>query len=277
MSDVYLNGEFMPLEAARIPVLDRGFIFGDGVYEVVPVYGRRPLAWDRHWQRLEHSLAGIRLANPLTRAAADALIMRLIEEAETEDQSLYLQITRGVAPRDHGFPVLVNPTVLALSKPLSMPPASWLESGVNAVTHTDDRWYHCDLKTTALLANVLLRQQALDRGAVECLLLREGQVTEGAASNVVLVLDGVLVTPPRNHLMLAGITLALVLELAQRLGISYAERPISDAELRRAQEIWLTSSTREMLPVTCLDGHVVGNGLPGPVGKRLLAAYQELK
>ncbi len=169
MSDVYLNGEFMPLEAARIPVLDRGFIFGDGVYEVVPVYGRRPLAWDRHWQRLEHSLAGIRLANPLTRAAADALIMRLIEEAETEDQSLYLQITRGVAPRDHGFPVLVNPTVLALSKPLSMPPASWLESGVNAVTHTDDRWYHCDLKTTALLANVLLRQQALDRGAVECL------------------------------------------------------------------------------------------------------------
>lgn len=277
MSQIYLNGEFLPLEEARIPVMDRGFIFGDGVYEVVPVYGRRALAWERHWQRLEHSLAGIRLVNPLTRTAADALIQRLIAEAETEDQSLYLHITRGVAPRDHGFPLVAKPTVLALSKPLSPPPSAWLESGVGVVTRTDDRWYHCDLKTTALLANVLLRQQALDEGAVECLLLRDGQVTEGAASNVVLVLEGVLVTPPRNHLMLAGITLALVLELAQRLAIPWAERPVSEVELRAAQEIWLTSSTREMLPVTRLDGGLVGNGSPGPVGQRLLAAYQELK
>ncbi len=274
---VYLNGEFLPLEEARVPVMDRGFVFGDGVYEVVPVYHRRPLAWERHWARLEHSLQGIRLANPLSREAWEQIVERLVAESEQADQSLYLQITRGVAPRDHGFPANIVPTVLAMSKPLAPPPQAWLQDGVQAVTRQDDRWLHCDLKTTALLANLLLRQQALDVGAVECILLRDGRLTEGAASNVVLVIDGTLVSPPRDHRMLAGITLELVMALAQRHGVTVQEREVTEAELRGAQEIWLTSSTREMLPVTRLDGVPVGTGKPGPVGQRLLAAYQALK
>ncbi|WP_297462067.1 D-amino acid aminotransferase [Ferrovum sp.] len=277
MSQVYLNGVFLPLEEARIPVLDRGFLFGDGVYEVIPVYGRKPLALGAHLDRLEHSLAGIRLDNPLERTAWVSLLERLIQEATTPDQSLYLQVTRGVAPRDHGFPSGVSPTVFAMSKPLTPVPSAWVQAGVAAVTRRDDRWLHCDLKTTALLANVLLRQQALDEGAVECLLLRAGFLTEGAASNVVLVVDGVLCSPPRNSLLLAGITLDLVLHLAAQLGMAHAERPVTEEELRSAEEIWITSSTREMVPVTRLDGKFVGAGQPGPIGLRLLSAYQALK
>lgn len=275
--NVYLNGQYLPLEEARISVLDRGFLFGDGVYEVVPVYRRRPLAWEQHWQRLTHSLRGIRLANPLAPSEAAAVLARLVADMEEQDSSFYLQITRGVASRDHGFPQATSATVLAYAKPMSPPPAIWLHEGVSAVTRVDDRWLHCDLKTTALLANVLLRQQALDDGAVEAVLLRAGKVTEGAASNVLLVMKGVLVSPPRNHLMLAGITLALVMELAQRLSIPWVEREIDEQELRQADEIWLTSSTRELLPVTRLDGQLVGSGLPGAIGQRLLAAYQALK
>ncbi|NDU85940.1 MAG: D-amino acid aminotransferase [Ferrovum sp.] len=277
MSQVYLNGQFMPLEEARIPVLDRGFLFGDGVYEVIPVYQRHPLALERHLHRLAGSLAGIRLDNPHSEEEWTALLLRLVKDAPDSDQSLYIQVTRGVAPRDHGFPQGIRPTVLAMAKPMAPPPAAWLAQGVSAITREDFRWLRCDLKTTALLANVLLRQQALDEGAVECLLIRDGFVTEGAASNVVLVIDGVLCSPLRNHLVLPGITLALVLELAQRHGIPFAERSIGEAELRRAEEVWITSSTREMLPVTILDGVPVGNGKPGPVGQRVLSLYQGLK
>ncbi len=277
MSMVYLNGDFIPLEQARIPILDRGFIFGDGVYEVIPAYRGQPLALEQHLQRLEHSLAGIRLSNPLTPSGWQHLIEQLLAQAPNTDQSVYLQITRGVAPRDHAFPAQTPPTVFALAKPMPAPPTPWILEGVGAITRPDNRWLRCDLKTTALLANLLLRQEAVEAGAVECILLRDGMLTEGAASNILVVHQGQLLSPPRNHLMLAGITCALTLELAAQHQIPFQERPIAESELRQAEELMLTSSTREIVPITLLDGKPVGNGKPGPVTQRLLALYQELK
>ncbi len=277
MSDVYLNGQFMPLEQATVPVLDRGFIFGDGVYEVIPVYNRIPLALDRHLRRLEYSLDGIRMAHPMTPEAWRTLILELIARESSADQSVYLQVTRGVAPRDHAFPQGVAPTVFAMTKPLTPPPASWIRDGVSAITHADFRWLRCDLKTTSLLANVLLRQLAVDAGATECLLIRDGFLTEGAASNTFIVLDGCLLAPTRNRLLLPGITYDLVLEAAASHGIPHEERPVTEAELRRAEEVMMTSSTREIVPITRLDGVPVGKGRPGPVTMRLLNLYQEYK
>jgi D-alanine transaminase len=277
MSDVYLNGRFMPMEQAQVPVMDRGFIFGDGVYEVIPVYDRTPLALERHLDRLTHSLGGVRITNPLSRADWEALVRELIAREPEANQSIYLHVTRGVAPRDHAFPKDVTPTVFAMAKPMAPPPAQWLTEGIKAITHEDFRWLKCDLKTTSLLANVLLRQMAVEAGATECLLIRDGYLTEGAASNVMVVVDGILLAPPRNHLLLPGITYDLVLEIAAQHRIPFEERPVTEAELRRATEIMMTSSTREIVPITTLDGQPVGNGLPGPVGKKLLSLYQERK
>ena len=225
MSNVYLNGQFMPLEEARVPVMDRGFIFGDGVYEVIPVYAHQPLGLERHLARLDRTCAGVRIKNPYTLLEWRDLLSRLIANEPAKDQSLYIHITRGVAPRDHAFPANVSPTVFAMAKPMPPVPAAWLTQGVKAITHADFRWLKCDLKTTALLANILLRQLAVDAGATECLLLRDGFLTE----------------------------------------------------LRRASEVMMTSSTREIVPITLLDHVAVGCGQPGPVFKHLLALYQELK
>lgn len=277
MSNVYLNGEFLPLEQAHIPILDRGFIFGDGVYEVIPAYRGVPLALERHLARLDHSLAGIRLPNPLTAPQWQQLIQQLLEQSPETDQSVYLQITRGVAPRDHAFPVQTSPTVFAMAKPMPPPPPAWIQEGVKAITREDNRWLRCDLKTTALLANLLLRQEAVEAGAAECVLIRDGMLTEGAASNILVVHQGQVLSPPRNHLILPGITCALTLELAARHHIPWQERPIPEVELRQAEELMLTSSTREIVPITALDGHPVGNGQPGPLTRQLLALYQELK
>jgi D-alanine transaminase len=277
MSLIYLNGEFLPLEKAMVPVLDRGFIFGDGVYEVIPVYGRRPLALEQHLARLDRSLAGIRMENPLTPARWAEIIQCLIADLPESNQSLYLHITRGVAPRDHAFPAGVAPTVMAMAKPMAPVPPAWLESGIATISHEDFRWTNCHLKTIALLPNILLRQLAVDQGAVETILLREGFLTEGAASNILVVKDGRLLCPPRNNMILTGITLELTLELAKSLSIPVEERPISNAELRSADELLLTSSTREIVPITRLDEQPVGTGKPGPVGRALLAQYQILK
>ncbi len=277
MSLVYLNGQFLPLEDARIPVTDRGFIFGDGVYEVIPVYGRHPLALERHLDRLDHSLSGIRMENPLPRSAWRSLIAELVQHEPDNNQTLYIQLTRGSAPREHAFPREVTPTLFAMAKPLVPPPAHWLHEGVQAITHADFRWLQCDLKTTALLANVLLRQKAADQGAAECILLRDGYLTEGAASNVLVVVDGVLLSPPENHLILSGITLSLVMELARQYQVPVEERPVTESGLRRAEEIMLTSSVREIIPVTRLDNQPVGNGKPGPVFTRLQSLYQGIK
>ncbi len=276
-SVVYLNGEFLPLSKARISPLDRGFIFGDGVYEVIPVYARRVFRLEDHLQRLDSSLAGIRLPNPHSRPQWTQIIRELVRRSPHEDQSLYLQVTRGVAKRDHAFPKDVAPTVFLMTNALSVPTQEAVDGGVAAVTLLDNRWLRCDLKTIALLPNVLLRQRALDAGAVEAVLLRDGFLTEGAASNIFAVKDGVLLIPPKSHLILPGITYDVILELARKLGIPCEIREVSEAELRSAQELWLSSSTREVLAITRLDGEAVGDGRPGPLFRRMYAAFQELK
>jgi D-alanine transaminase len=271
-----INGEFMPLAEARVPVLDRGFIFGDGVYEVIPVYARRPFRLEGHLQRLERSLDGIRLPNPHTRAQWSELIEELARRGPSEDQSLYLQVTRGVAKRDHAFPKDTKPTVFMMTNPLVAPDPKLVGEGVSAVSAPDNRWLRCDLKTIALLPNVLLRQLAVDAGAAEVVLLRDGFLTEGSASNIFVVKNGVLLAPPKSNLILAGITYDVILELAQAGKIPCEVRAISEAEVRAADELWLTSSTREVLAITRLDGKTVGEGRPGPVFKRVYALFQEL-
>ena len=274
---IYLNGEFMPIEQARILVLDRGFIFGDGVYEVIPVYSRHPFRLAEHLLRLRASLDGIRLANPHRDAEWTRLARRLIELNEPEDQSLYLQVTRGVAKRDHAFPKGVAPTVFMMSNALSTPAREQIQEGVGAITAADSRWLRCDIKAIALLPNVLLRQLAVDAGCVEAVLLRDGIMTEGAASNIFVVKNGVLLAPPKNHLMLPGITYDVVLELAQADGLKHEVRPVVESELRGADEAWLTSSTKEVLAIVRLDGKAVGGGVPGPMFRRMYALYQEYK
>ena len=273
----YINGEFMPLAQARVPVLDRGFIFGDGVYEVIPVYSHRPFRLEGHLQRLERSLEGIRLVNPHTRAQWSELIGELARRSPDEDQSLYLQVTRGVAKRDHAFPKDARPTVFMMTNPLTPPDPRMVSEGVGAVSASDNRWLRCDLKTIALLPNVLLRQLAVDAGAAEVVLLRDGCLTEGSASNIFVVKNGVLLSPPKSNLILAGITYDVILELAQAGKIPSEVRTVSEAEVRSADEMWLTSSTREILAITKLDGKSVGDGRPGPVFKHMYALFQEMK
>jgi D-alanine transaminase len=274
---VYLNGAFMPMEEARVPVLDRGFIFGDGVYEVIPVYSRHPFRLEEHLRRLQASLDAIRLPNPHAAAEWARLVRRLVELNEPQDQSVYLHVTRGVARRDHAFPQGVAPTVFMMSNPLTTPPAAQVETGVAAITAQDNRWLRCDIKAIALLPNVLLRQMAVDAGCAETLLLRDGKLTEGAASNIFVIHRGVMLAPPKNHLMLPGITYDVVLELAASAGLPHEVREVGADELRDAEEVWLTSSTREVLAVTRLDGNAVGAGVPGPLFRRMYALYQDYK
>lgn len=274
---IYLNGKFMPIEEACIPVLDRGFIFGDGVYEVIPAYSRKPFRLAKHLNRLQHSLDGIRLQNPFSNDDWKNLLEQLIAKNEGEDQYLYLHITRGVAKRDHAFPANVPPTVFIMSNPLLPPPAELLVSGASAITANDNRWIRCDVKAISLLPNVLLRQLAVDVDAIETILIRDGFLTEGAASNIFVVKDKVLLAPPKSHLMLPGITYDVVLELAAANQITHEIREISETEIRTADEILLTSSTKEIMPITYLDGKPVGNGKPGDMFIQLHALYQQYK
>jgi len=274
---IYLNGQFMPMEQATIPVLDRGFIFGDGVYEVIPVYSRHPFRLEEHLRRLQASLDAIRLPSPHSAAEWSRLIHRLIELNEAGDQSVYLHVTRGVAKRDHAFPAGVAPTVFMMSNPLSTPPRQQIEQGVGAVTTADNRWLRCDIKAISLLPNVLLRQLAIDADCVEAVLIRDGFLTEGAASNIFVVKSGILLTPSKNSLMLPGITYDVVLELAQTNSIRCEVRAVKESELREADEAWLTSSTKEVLAITRLDGKPVGNGKPGPMFRRMYSLYQDYK
>lgn len=274
---VYLNGEFMPLEAARIPVLDRGFIFGDGVYEVIPVYSRQPFRLAEHFKRLQHSLDGIRLTNPLSEAEWLKLTQEVIARNAGDDQSVYLQVTRGVAKRDHAFPRGAKPTVFMMSSPLVTPAREQVEAGVPAITATDFRWLKCDVKSVSLLGNCLLRQAAMDAGAVETVLLRDGYLTEASASNVFVVRQGTVLAPPKNHLVLPGITYDVVLELMAAHGIAHEVREVPEHEVKSADEIWVTSSTKEVLAVASLDGKPVGAGKPGPIFHQVYALYQEFK
>lgn len=275
---VYLNGVFLPLEEARVPVLDRGFIFGDGVYEVIPAYSRHPFRLAEHLQRLQHSLDGIRLANPHSDAEWRERVRELIARNAGEDQYLYLHITRGVARRDHAFPPAgTPPTVFMMSSPLLPAAQALREHGVTAITAPDNRWLRCDIKAISLLPNVLLRQLAVDAGAAETVMLRNGFLSEGAASNIFVVKDGVLLAPPKDHLMLPGITYDVVLELAAAHGIPTRVAPVAEGTLRGADEVWLTSSTREVQAITRLDGSPVGTGEPGPLFRRMDGYYQDYK
>jgi D-alanine transaminase len=276
---VYLDGRFLPLAEAAVSPLDRGFLYGDGVYELVPVYSRRPFRLGEHLARLQATLAGIRLANPLDTPGWQAVVERLIAEAPWDDQSIYLQVTRGADDkRDHAFPPAgVPPTVFAFSSPLVTTPADIRAKGVAAITVADDRWARCNLKVVSLLANVLARQQAVDAGCAEALLIRDGLLKEGAASNIFVVKDGVLLAPPKTSFMLPGITYDVILELAARHGQPVEIREIGEAELRAADEVWMTSSTKEVLAITTLDGVPVGTGRPGPLAGRMWQWYQDFK
>jgi len=276
---IYLNGRFLPLAEAGISPLDRGFLYGDGVYEVIPVYSRKPFRIDEHLKRLQATLDGITMANPLSVEAWKAVVLKLIEAAPWDDQSIYLQVTRGADDkRDHAFPpASVPPTAFAFASPLVTTPAEVRAKGVAAITVPDLRWSRCDLKVVSLLANVLARQQAVEQGCAEALLIRDGLMKEGAASNIFIVKDGVLIAPPKTHLMLPGITYDVIIELAEQHKQPLVVREISEAELRAADEVWMTSSTKEILAIATLDGKPVGTGKPGPYAEQMWQWYQDFK
>jgi D-alanine transaminase len=283
MAIVYLNGVFLPLEDACIPVTDRGFLFGDGVYEVIPAYGGRLFRLPHHLQRLQDSLDGIRLHNPLSNAEWVGMLDELLRRncaagQENQDQAIYLQVTRGSAPRrDHRFPEVVTPTVYAASNPIPAPDPAIETTGLAAISEEDIRWQRCDIKAITLLANVLLRQQAVDQGAAEIIMLRGGRAVEGSSSNLFIVRDGCIITPPKSAQLLPGITRDLVLELAQQHRLPHREADISATELAGADEIWITSSTREVLPITRLNNQPVGDGTPGALWKIMLGHYRAYK
>jgi len=275
---VYLNGEYLPLNKAQISVLDRGFLFGDGVYEVIPAYGGHPFRLTQHLDRLDNSLKGIRVKQPYSHDEWNGILEHLLQDKSGEDYSIYLQVTRGAhSKRDHAIPPGLQPTVFAMTNPIAAPNPAIAERGIRAVTRDDIRWHRCDIKAVTLLAAVLLRQEAADEDAMEAILVRDGLATEGAASNLFIVHDGVIVTPPKGADLLPGITRDLVLELAAREGLAHREAPITREQLEQAAEIWLTSSTREVMPVTHLDGRTVSDGRPGPLWRRMRDLYRAYK
>jgi D-alanine transaminase len=281
MQTVYLNGEFMPITEARIPVLDRGFLFGDGIYEYVPVYNRRPFRLHEHFARLERSLAAVRMTNPFTEADFAAVTQQLIDAQAFDNQGVYVQITRGVAPREHAFPRKLAPTVFMMSNPLTMPTEAQITRGVSVVVREDFRWLRNDIKAISLLGHCMLRTEASDEGCAEVVLVREGYLTEASSSNVLIVKDGKVLSPPKTQLILAGVTYDVILELLDAHAMPHEVRAVTEAELRSADEVWLTSSSKEVLPVTELDFKPVGYGpaagKPGPVFRRMLALYQDFK
>jgi D-alanine transaminase len=267
----------MPLSEAKVPVLDRGFIFGDGVYEVVPVYSKVPFRLEEHLARLERSLGAVGIRNPYTREQWRGYIGSLVERQPFEDQAVYFQVTRGVAKRDHAFPKNAEPTVFMMSNPLVPPPAAQVEQGATAITAHDNRWLRCDIKSISLIGNVLLRQLSAEADAVETILFRDGRLTEASASNVFIVRRGVIQSPPKSALILPGITYDVVVELARANALPLEFRDITEAEVRAADELWVTSSSKEVLAVVRLDGRPVGDGRPGPVFRHLYRLYQDFK
>jgi len=274
---VWLNGAFLPIGEAKISVLDRGFIFGDGVYEFVPVYARQPFRMPQHLKRFRASLDGARLVDPMDERGWSTLIGELIARQPFPDQGVYLQVTRGVAKRDHAFPKDTPPTVFMMSNPLVTPSAEQVARGVAAVTAVDNRWLRCDLKTTSLLGNVLMRQLAADAGAVEAVMFRDGWLTEASASNVLIVKGGTIIAPPKDHRILPGITYDATVEFALEAGMPFEIRPVRREEALAADEMWLSSSSKEVLAITTLDGKPFAGGVPGPVFKRMHAVFQAHK
>ena len=271
---VYLNGEFGPLSQAKISVLDRGFIFGDGIYDVVPVYNRKPFRMEQHLDRLDRSLAKIQIRQPKTREQWRALILELISRSPETHSMVYLHLTRGVAKRDHAYPKPeVAPTVFAMVAPMTPPSAAAREQGLRAISIADERWLHCDIKSISLLGNVLAKQAAVDAGVDEVVQFRDGHLTEGASCNIWVVKNGKLLAPPKNNLVLEGIRYGLLDELTKEAGIPFELRPVTQDEVKDADELMMSSATREVLPIVELDGKPVGTGKPGDLYRRLRSAY----
>ena len=270
----YLNGEFLPLADARVSPFDRAFLFGDAVYEVVPVYGGRPFRLKEHIERLNRSLESIRMAAPLKHTEWAAICARLLEPAKAKDSYIYLQVTRGAEMgRNHAWPEGLTPTIFGYVTVSDPTPAAMIEKGVAGVTTAEIRWARRDIKSTALLANILLKKLAADKGAFETMMLENGELTEGSSTTVHVISKGVIYTPPNGHHILPGTTRDVVTELAARLKVPSEATRIPEAMLRSADEIWLAFATRGLLAVTTLDAIPVGNGAPGPLFKRMHAAF----
>lgn len=279
MSNVYLNGEILPLQQARVPVMDRGFLFGDGIYEVIPVYGGRLFRLQEHLTRLNRSLDAIGIANPHSDAEWQQILDQLIQNSNDGDElTLYLQITRGAGPnRDYTIPADITPNVFAMASATKPPSDVQRERGVSCITAEDIRWMRCDIKAITLLPAVLMRQQAAAAGAADALLVRDGQVTEGSVTSLFAIVGDTLVTPPQSHLLLPGVTRELVLELAGQANMPTQQRTIPLAELYTADELWITGSTKEVLAVIEVDGQPIGSGQPGPQFRQMLDRYRAYK
>jgi D-alanine transaminase len=275
---VYINGEYLPQSQARVSVLDRGFLFGDGVYEVIPVFAGKPLRLNEHLERLQRSMSRVSLKSPLTQRQWEEIFRALLEKNPGGDRSIYLQVTRGAAPiRDLSCVADIEPTVFVMVNEIKPVDYAKLEQGIEAITVDDFRWKACDIKSVSLIANVMIRLHANARNVMDAIMVRGGLVTEGTASNIFVVHKGIISTPPKSDCLLPGITRDLVIELALENGLKIEERDIKQEELETADEIWLTSSTREIAPVVKLDYRVVGNGVAGDYWKKIIALYQGFK
>ena len=275
---VYLNGQLLPREQACLPITDRGLLFGDSVYEVIPVFSGAAFCLQQHLDRLQRSLDAIGLPNPLSRSAWLEAIASLYQPGEASDLAIYVQVTRGAYPtRAHRIPQETNPNVIAFASPLPARDPDSANRGLRAITQADIRWHRCDIKSTNLLPNVLAQSEAQHQQAEDVIFIRDGRAMEGTSSNLFIVLDGLLLTPPKSGEILPGITRELVLDLARDAGIAHAEAAIDETELERAEEIWLTSSTREIVSVVQLNGKPVGEGKPGPHWQRMDQLYQAAK
>lgn len=277
-SIVYLNGEYVRLADAKVSVLDRGFVFGDGIYEVVPIYNGVPFRMRQHIARLQRSLQAIRIHVEYTQAQWQALVEGVLSRAADPKANLmvYLQVTRGVAKRDHAFPAAAEPTVFCMASPFSRPGPAQRDEGLCAISIPDTRWLLCHIKSVSLLGNVLARQAAVDAGVDEVLQFRDGYLTEGASCNIWVVNNGVLMAPEANHLILEGIRYRFLAELARDAGISFQSCPISAEQVNEADELMMTSATKEVLPIVRYDGRPVGTGKPGPVYALLRASYDRV-
>lgn len=275
---VYLNGQFINLSDARISVLDRGFLFADGVYEVIPAYAGKAFRLQQHLDRLNSSLAEIRMQPVMNDQQWREIIEQLLHTRSDTDQAIYIQVTRGASDsRDHQLPEQYQPTIFVMCQSIVPKSLQKLAKGINAITLDDIRWDWCHIKSVALLGNILLKQEASDQACTEAILLREGYATEGSASNLFIVKNNQLITPPKSHNLLPGITRDLVIELAREEGITCLEEEISERQLAQADEIWLTSSTREVMPVIELNRQTVGDGKPGKLWQRVSKCYTAYK
>ena len=272
--DVYLNGDILPLSQATISVLDRGFIFGDGIYEVVPVYNRKPFRLEQHVARLMRSLDKISLQTGNTAEEWQQLMTMMAQRAPWDNSLVYLQVTRGVAKRDHAFPnPPVKPTIFLMAAPRVAPSVKEIEQGLRTVSMLDMRWLHCDIKSVSLLGNVLAKQYAVERGVDDVIQFRDGYLSEASSANIWVVKNGAVIAPPKDNLVLEGIRYGLIEELCQAEGIPLHLRPVSQEEVEQADELFLSSATKEILPITELDAKPIANGQVGPIYMALKQAY----